>query len=96
MIYSSKKLMVETIQQFVAEGGQVEEKIDYIGQYVGFKSKLNPYLEWMMSHIFVKERRFEELASRKTMAAQVRAFNHQHELNDPNCKLCAVHEVMVD
>jgi hypothetical protein len=88
--------MVEAIQQFVAEGGQVEVKIDHIGQYIGFKSKLDPNLDWMMTVVSVKERRFEELASRKTREAQVRAFNHQHEFNDPNCKLCLIDEVMTN
>jgi hypothetical protein len=88
--------MVEAIQQFVAEGGQVEEKIDYVGSYIGFQSKLDPGLNWMMSYISIKERRFEELASPTLREAQARAFNHQHELNDPNCDECLVHEVMTN
>jgi hypothetical protein len=96
MIYLSKKPMVEAIQQFVAEGGQIEVKIDHLGQYVGFKSKLDPNLDWVMAMVSIKERRFRELASQKTREAQAQAFNHQHELNDPNCKLCIVHEVMIN
>lgn len=96
MIYSSKKPMVEAIQQFVAEGGQVEVKIDSVKMYVGFKSKSDPSLEWMMTITSIKERKFVELASPILRQAQAQAFNHQHELNDPNCKLCIVHKVMTD
>lgn len=98
MIYSTKKEMIESIQQHIAEGGQVEFGSDFIEICIGFKSKSDPSLNWMMPMASIKERKFDELASPKLREAQARALNHQHAyiLNDLNCKLCLVHKVLTD
>lgn len=90
--------MVELIQQYIAEGGQVEFGSDFIEMCIGFKSKSDPSLNWMMPMASVKERKFHELTSPTLREAQTRAFNHQHAyiLDDPNCRSCLVHKILTD
>lgn len=99
MIVNSEKEFIDSIREYVANGDQVEFFVNGSNMLLGFRSITNKNLEWMFRLTDLKSkisRSFASLFLPENRKRFERAFNHQHEfgLNDPNCKLCLVCEVM--